>query len=92
MLEQQEENITPAGNWTLLGILPIVSIYAYWQYSRHLGRLNGDKYPALLLALIMLLPPMGLVIFISPIGLAIIQRELNRIAAGSETASDAMGD
>jgi hypothetical protein len=92
MHEHQDENITPAGNWTLLGILPIVSIYAYWQYSQYLGRLNGNKYPALLLTIIMLLPPMGLVIFVSPIGLAIIQRELNRIVAGSETASDAAGD
>ena len=76
----------------LLAILPVVSIYAYWQYSQYLGRLNGNKYPVLLLAFLMLLPPMGLVIFVSPVGLAIVQRELNRIAAESGQDSEGVSD
>jgi hypothetical protein len=84
MHEQQDENITPAGNWTLMAILPFLNIYAYWKYSRYVGRLNGNKYPPVVLTLLMLLPPSG--VFVSPIGLAIIQSELNRIAAESGIA------
>ncbi len=86
MHEHQDENITPAGNWTLLAILPILNIYAYWKYSQYLGRLNENKYPPALLTLLMLLPPLG--VFVSPIGLAIVQIELNRIAAKSGSAGD----
>ena len=78
MHEHQGENITPAGNWTLLTMLPLLNIYAYWKYSQYLGRLNRDKYPPPVLTLLMLLPPLG--VFVSPIGMAIVQSELNRIA------------
>jgi hypothetical protein len=78
MHEHQDENITPAGNWTLMAILPVLNIYAYWKVSKYMGRLNEDKYPPVVLTLLMLLPPMG--IFISPIGLIVVQSELNRIA------------
>ena len=88
MHEHQNENITPAGNWTLVAMLPIVSIYAYWKYSQYVGRLNGNKYPPALLTILMFVPPMGLVLFPSPIGLAIVQIELNRIAAESGSAGD----
>ena len=91
MHEHQGENITPAGNWTLLAMLPLASIYAYWKYSQYLCRLNADKYPPALLAFLMFVPPMGLVIFPSPIGLAIVQVELNRIADGSGDSEGVSG-
>ncbi|NQW18150.1 MAG: DUF4234 domain-containing protein [Chloroflexi bacterium] len=78
MLEHEDENITPAGNWTLLAILPLLNIYAYWRFSQKFGQLTGNKYPAAVMTILMLVPPTG--IFVSPIGLAIVQIELNRIA------------
>ena len=81
MHEHQDENITPAGNWTILAILPLLNIYAYWQFAKYFGRLTGDKYSPAVLTLLMLLPALG--VFVSPIGLAVVQIELHRVADGS---------
>jgi cytochrome bd-type quinol oxidase subunit 2 len=86
MLAEQHEDIAPAGNWTLMAMLPLINLYAYWQFSRLFARVKGhERPPYIMMALWILVPPL-LGLIVSPAGMAVVQRELNRVPRPDESA------
>ena len=91
LLQSSREMLTLAGRdpeeastWTLMAPLPIINIRAYWNQSKLFEQTTGGRYPAaMMLAIWMFTSPLGVIV--SPVGLLITQRELNKIAARGES-------
>lgn len=80
MLAREGRDPEEASTWTLMAPLPIINIRAYWKLSKLFEQTTNRKYPAaLMFAIWMLTSPLGVIV--SPVGLLITQRELNKIAA-----------
>ena len=80
MLVRDGRDAEEASTWTVMVPLPIINIRAYWKQSRLFEQATGGRYPAgLMLAIWMLTSPLGVIV--SPVGLLITQRELNKILA-----------
>ena len=74
-----------AGLYTVLSVIPLVSLIAWWHYGSELSDFTDEKYPAILTLL--------LVIFFSPAVWFLAQMELNKAAreARSSSAGSASG-
>ncbi len=80
MLVRDGRDAEEASTWTVMVPLPIINIRAYWKQSRLFEHTTGGRYPAgLMLAIWMLTSPLGVIV--SPVGLLITQREMNKILA-----------
>ena len=65
--------------FTILPIIPIVNIFAWWKYASTVDKITDGKYPKILLLL--------LGIFLLPAAWILVQIELNSIADNPPTAT-----
>ena len=79
MLALKGRDPEEASTWTLMAPLPIINVRAYWGQSKLFEQITNGRYPAvLMLAIWMLASPLGVIV--SPVGMLIVQRELNKLA------------
>lgn len=80
MLAHNGEDGNP-GLWTILSIIPIANLFAWWKFGGQVETMTGGKYNALLIFL-------GFWVF-SPIVWFIVQRYLNDLATRQASAEPA---
>ena len=76
MLAHNGEQGNP-GLWTVLSIIPIANLFAWWKFGGQVETMTGGKYNAVLIFL-------GFWVF-SPIVWFVVQRYLNDLALGRGT-------
>lgn len=59
--------------WTLLALIPLVQLFAWWHYANEYTRFVRDKYPGIVIFILWL-------VFI-PVVWFLVQRDLNRAAS-----------
>ena len=64
-----------AGLWTLLAIIPIANLFAYWHYSFEYAQFTGEKYPGIAIFILWLV--------FSPVVWFLVQTDLNKAATSA---------
>ncbi len=73
-----------AFKWTVLLLVPIGNLIAYWHYSSEAGAFTGGKYPGFALFIMW--------IIFAPIVWLLVQLELNKAARGPEIRRSVSAD
>ncbi len=62
-----------AGMWTVLSIIPIANLFAYWHHSFEYAGFTNSKYPGIAIFILW--------IVFSPVVWFLVQSDLNRVAS-----------
>ena len=61
--------------WTILSLIPLINLFAYWHYSSEWATFTNDKYPSFLMFILW--------IFFSPAVWLLTQLELNNASTST---------
>ncbi|HIF44216.1 MAG TPA: DUF4234 domain-containing protein [Dehalococcoidia bacterium] len=60
--------------WTILALIPLLNLFAYWHYSSEFSKFNDGKYPSIVVFVAWVL--------FSPLVWLLVQIDLNKAADG----------
>lgn len=60
--------------WTILALIPLINLFAYWHYSSEFATFNSGKYPTIVVFI-------AWIVF-SPLVWLLVQLDLNKAADG----------